>query len=204
MEQAVRKLKSAELTAAVGSKHQYSTINYSVLGLIVQTVAGQSYESYVQANILDPLQMRNSYTSETAAQPAGLATGHNYWFGRPRAANLPYNRGLLPAGYLISSAEDMSHYLVSQLNGGRYRGTSVLSPGGISELHRPAVQTPAEGTSYGMGWFVGPLNDIPVIHHQGETFNYHANVVLIPQSRKGVVVLMNAENSLDLFTAGRM
>ena len=204
LEKAVRKLKSAELTAPVGSKHQYSTINYSVLGLIVQTVAGQSYESYVQAKIFDPLQMRGSYTSEAAAQPAGLATGYNYWFGRPRAADLAYNRSILPAGYLISSAEDMTHYLVSQLNGGRYRGTSVLSPAGTSELHRPAVPTPAEDTSYGMGWFVGPLNDIPVIHHQGETFNYHSNVVLIPQSRKAVVVLMNAENSLDLFTTGRM
>ena len=204
LEQAVRKLKSAELTAPVGSKHQYSTINYSVLGLIVQTITGQSYERYVQTKILDPLQMRHSYTSEAAAQPQGLATGHNYWFGRPRAADLPYNRGLVPAGYLISSAEDMTHYLISQLHGGRYDGRSVLSPGGIAELHRPAVQTPEADTSYGMGWFVGPLNDIPVIHHQGETFNYHANVVLIPQSRKAVVVLMNAENSLDLFTVGRM
>jgi CubicO group peptidase (beta-lactamase class C family) len=204
LEQAVRRLKSAGLTAPVGSKHQYSTINYSVLGLIVQTVAGRSYESYVQTKIFYPLQMQNSYTSEAAARPAGLATGYNYWFGRPRAANLAYNRGLVPAGYLISSAEDMTHYLVSQLNSGRYNGASVLPPGGISELHRPAVQTPKEGTSYGMGWFVGPLNDIPVIHHQGETFNFHANVVLIPQRREGVVVLMNAENSLDLFTNGRM
>jgi CubicO group peptidase (beta-lactamase class C family) len=204
LEHAVRKLKSVALTAPVGTKHQYSTINYSVLGLIVQTVAGQSYESYVQTKIFDPLQMRNSYTSEAAAQPAGLATGHNYWFGRARAANLAFNRSLGPAGYLISSAEDMTHYLASQLNGGRYDGTSVLSQGGISELHRPAVPTPEEGTSYGMGWFVGPLNDIPVIQHQGETFNFHANVVLIPQSRKGVVVLMNAENSLDLFTTGRI
>jgi hypothetical protein len=55
-----------------------------------------------------------------------------------------------------------------------------------------------------MGWFVGPVNDIPAVHHQGETFNFHASVVLIPQSRKGIVVLMNAENSLDLFTTGRM
>jgi hypothetical protein len=110
----------------------------------------------------------------------------------------------VPAGYLISSAEDMTHYLVSQLDGGRYDGTSVLSPDGIGELHRPAVETPEADTSYGMGWFVGPVNDIPAVHHQGETFNFHANVVLIPQSRRGIVVLMNAENSLDLFTNGRM
>ena len=165
LEQAVRKLNSAALTAPVGSKHQYSTINYSILGLIVQTVAGQSYERYVQTRILDPLQMRNSYTSEAAAQPQGLATGHNYRFGRPRAADLPYNRGLVPAGYLISSAEEMTHYLLSQLNGGRYDDTSVLSPDGVSELHRPAVQTPEADTSYGMGWFIGPRNDIPAIHH---------------------------------------
>ncbi|HTE65792.1 MAG TPA: serine hydrolase domain-containing protein, partial [Candidatus Binatia bacterium] len=204
LEQAVRKLDSAALTVPVGSEHQYSTINYSVLGLIVQTVAGQSYERYVQTRILDPLQMRNSYTSEAAAQPHGLATGHNYWFGRPRASDQAYNRGLVPAGYLISSAQDMTHYLISQLNDGRYDGMPVLSPGGIRELHRPAVQTPEADTSYGMGWFVGPRNEIPAVHHQGETFNFHANVVLIPQSRRGVVVLMNAENSLDLFTKGRM
>lgn len=204
LEKAVRKLRSAELTAAVGEKHQYSTINYSVLGLIVQTVAGRSYESYVQTQIFDPLQMRGSFTSEAAAKQQGLATGYHYSFGRPRAAALPYNRGLVPAGYLISSAKDMTHYLLAQLNGGRYGTASVLSPAGVRELHEAAVPTPNADTSYGMGWFVGPINEIPAIHHQGETFNFHANAVLVPESRTGVIVLINAENSLDLFLSGRM
>jgi CubicO group peptidase (beta-lactamase class C family) len=204
LEQAVRKLSSAELTAPVGERHEYSTINYSVLGLIVQTVAGRSYESYVQTGILDPLQMRHSFTSEAAAEHQGLATGYHYWFGRPRAADLPYNRGLVPAGFLISSAEDMTHYLIAELNGGRYRAASVLSPAGVDELQQPAVPTPKTDTSYGMGWFVGPVNAIPAIHHQGETFNFHANAVLVPESRTGVIVLMNAQNSLDLFLNDRM
>ncbi len=170
----------------------------------MQTVAGRSYENYVQTEILDPLQMRGSFTSAAAAEQHGLATGYHYWFGRPRAADLPYNRGLVPAGYLISDAEDMSHYLIAQLNHGRYRSASVLSPEGVDELHRPAVQTPEPGTSYGMGWFVGPINGIPAIHHQGETFNFHANAVLVPGSRTGVIVLINAENSIDLFLTGRM
>ena len=148
--------------------------------------------------------MRHSFTSEAEAKPQGLAGGHHYWLGRPVAVDLPYNRGLLPAGYLISSAEDMSHYLIAQLNRGRYGDAAVLSPAGIAELHKPAVPTPESGTSYGMGWFVGPINGIPAVFHQGETFNYHANVVLIPGSNRGVVVLMNAENSVDLFVRGRM
>ena len=204
LEKAVRKLSSVELTAPPGRTHQYSTVNYSVLGLIVQTVAGRSYESYVQSEILDPLRMHNSFTSEAAAAHHGLATGHHYWFGRPRATDLPYNRGLVPAGYLISSAEDMTHYLIAQLNGGRYGKASVLSPAGTRALHQPAVPTPKADTSYGMGWFVGPINGIPAIHHQGETFDFHANAVLVPGSRRGVVVLMNAENSVDLFLSGRM
>ena len=89
LEKTVRKLSSVELTAPVGQKHQYSTVNYSVLGLIVQTVAGRSYESYVQTEILDPLRMRGSFTSAAVAERHGLATGYHYWFGRPRAADLP-------------------------------------------------------------------------------------------------------------------
>ncbi len=34
---------------------------------------------------------------------------------------LPYNRAELPGGYVISSGEDMAHFLIAQMNGGRYR-----------------------------------------------------------------------------------
>jgi CubicO group peptidase (beta-lactamase class C family) len=201
---AVRKLRTVQLTTPVGATHQYSTINYSVLGLIVQAASGQSYENYIQQHVFDALQMSNSYTSQAAAEPHGLATGHRYWLGRPAAAKEPYNRGLLPAGYLISSAEDMSHYLIAQLNDGHYDGAAILSPAGTAAMHRPAAPTARPDTSYGMGWFVGPVNGIPAVFHQGETFNYHANIVLLPGSHQGVVLLMNAENSADLFIRGRM
>jgi CubicO group peptidase (beta-lactamase class C family) len=204
LEQAVRKLSTVQLTKPVGGTHQYSTINYSVAGLIVAAVSGQPYESYIQKHVFAPLRMRNSFTSKAEAEPQGLATGHHYWFGRPTAADEPYNRGLLPAGFLISSAEDMAHYLIAQLNDGRFGGAAILSPAGTAELQRPAIPAAETDTSYGMGWFVGPINDIPAVFHQGETFNFHANIVLLPESHQGVVVLMNAENSLDLFVRGRM
>lgn len=201
LERAVRKLSSAQLFAPPGTIHQYSTINYSVLGLIVQTVTGQSYESYIEEHIFDPLEMRHSFTSQTEAQPQGLAAGYHYWFGFPAPVDLPFNRGLVPTGYLISSAEDMTHYLIAQLNDGRYDGTTVISPAGMAEVHKPAVPQGGPDTFYGMGWFVGPVNGVPAIYHQGETFSYHANMILLPDSQWGVMVLMNAENSLDDFTA---
>jgi hypothetical protein len=56
-----------------------------------------------------------------------------------------------------------------------------------------------------MGWFVGPINGIPALHHDGETFNFHANMILLPESQQGIVVLINGENSMDLmFGAARI
>ena len=98
----------------------------------------------------------------------------------------------------------MTHYLIAQLDDGNFEGTSVLSPAGTAEMHQAAAPTSIADTSYGMGWFVGPVNGLSAVFHQGETFTYHANIVLLPSSHEGVVVLMNAENSVDLFTRGRM
>ncbi len=205
LEQAVRKLSTVELTGSVGMTHQYSTVNYSVLGLIVQTVSGQSYETYIQEHIFDPLQMNHSFTSQTEAQSQGFATGYHYAFGMPMPVDLPHNRGLLPAGYLISSAEDMTHYLIAQLNDGKYKDAALLSPDGMIETHNPAVPTGVTDTFYGMGWFVGPINGIPAVHHDGETFNFDANMILLPESQQGIVVLINGENSMDLlFGAARI
>ena len=50
-----------------------------------------------------------------------MATGYRWWFGFPVPATLPFSRAKLPAGFIISSAEDMAHFLIAQMNGGRYR-----------------------------------------------------------------------------------
>ena len=73
LERAVRKLSSVELAKPVGSTYQYSTINFSVLGLIVQTVSRQSYETYIERHVFGPLDMRHSFTSQAEALQDGLA-----------------------------------------------------------------------------------------------------------------------------------
>ena len=197
LEHRVRDFRAAHLDRAVGSDFEYSGANYAVLGLLVQIVSGQPYEKYIQENIFKPLKMDHSYTSETEAKQHGLAAGYLYWFFLPRATELPFNRGSIPQGYIISTAEDMSHYLSAQLNDGRYGDTQILSSAGINEMHRPAVSTWRPETSYGMGWEVGPIAGIPAIWHEGSIFNYHANVVLIPGNRSGFVLLENIYSGPD-------
>ena len=160
LEDRVRALRDAELTQPVGTTWQYSNANYWTLGMIVQAVSGQSYETYIQQHIFDPLQMGNSYTSGTEAVQNGLPTGHRYWYGFPVASELPFDRGGLGSGGLSSSAQDMTRYLSLYLNHGRHGATALVSPAGAAELQRAGVPTGLDGVSYAMGWDVGPLHGI--------------------------------------------
>jgi membrane protease YdiL (CAAX protease family) len=180
----------------VGAIHRYSNANYITLGMVVQTVAGQSYEAYVQERILGPVGMRRSYTSKDEARADGLASGHRYWFGVPVASDLPYPRGVLPAGYLIASVEDMARYLTLYQRGGRVGETAVLSPAGVAELVRPGAAAGGPEASYAMGWGVAQDGDVRVIGHAGETFDFRSAMSFVPERGLGMVLLMNADTAL--------
>ena len=203
LEDRVRALSDAELTQPVGTTWQYSNANYWTLGMVVQAVSGQSYETYIQQHIFDPLQMGNSYTSGTDAVQHGLPTGHRYWYGFPVASELPFDRGGLGSQGLSASAEDMAGYLSLYLNQGRHGPIALVSPAGAAELQRAGVPTGLEGVSYAMGWDVGQILGTTAISHDGSGFDSHANVVLLPDSGWGVVVMENGENSPDEFFGSR-
>jgi CubicO group peptidase (beta-lactamase class C family) len=206
LEQEVRALSQVSLTAPVGTTYQYSNMNYATLGLVVQAVSGQSYGSYIEEHIFEPLQMANSFTSQTEARQHGMATGYRWWFGLAVPADLPYLHGSLPEGFLISSAEDMTHYLVAQMNNGRYLDTSVLSAGGIAQLHQPAVSMDSrevQGDMYGMGWVISPASGslgVTSVWHGGDTANFHSDMIILPEKQLGIVVLMNVNGNFAMMS----
>jgi len=191
LEQRIRDLGEAELTHAVGSSYAYSNANYATLGLLVETVSGQSYGDYIQQQIFDRLDMRHSFVSQARAREDDLAAGYRIWFGFPVAANISYGEDVLPSYALISSAEDMTHYLIAQLNGGSFGDRSVASPEAIQAMH-----TPSEGALYGRGWRKAAVNGVPAIFHGGVAHNYQSFVAFSPEERWGVVVLMNVRSVL--------
>jgi CubicO group peptidase (beta-lactamase class C family) len=196
IERLIRGLATAELVHPVGSAYEYANVNYAIAGLLVEAASGQSYEDYVQQHIFTPLQMGQSYPSPEAARPFGLAEGHQFWFGQARPARLPYPRGMLPAGYLASSAEDMSRYLLAHLNGGRVGESQILSPESMAELHRPGFALD-EGLWAGLGWGVADMDGVRVLQHSGNTNNYRSEMWLLPESGWGFVLLLNADNQFQ-------
>lgn len=197
-ERQARRLASIELKHPVGSMFEYSNLNYNLLGLIVEAASGESYPDYIQHRIFEPLDMRHSYTSLALARQDGLAVGHRYWFAQPVAVfDLPTPRGSLPSGQLISSTEDMAHYLIAQLNGGRYGDAQLLSRAGIDELHRGVADVQVMGQvvdSYGMGWFCSAIGGTKVVYHGGNVPDFSSYMALLPDQKKGVVLLINADH----------
>jgi CubicO group peptidase (beta-lactamase class C family) len=203
-ERQVRALSTLEINRPVGSKFEYSNTNYNVLGLIVEAASGESYSEYIQRHIFDPLEMHHSYTSKGAAQRDGLAVGYRYWFGVPiPVPNLSIPPGSLASGQLISSAEDMAHYLIVYLNGGHYGNVQVLSSSSIDEMQRGAAEINELGLSlgtYGMGWISQEAGESRIVWHSGIVPDFGAFMALVPEQKKGMLILYNANHAMMKMT----
>lgn len=204
LERQARGLSTLKLSRPVGAAYQYCNLNYDLLGLIIEAVTAHSYAETVQEHILGPLGMRRTTTSRAAAAGNGLALGHRYWFGIPCATDhLPSPGCSLPAGGLISTAEDMARYLIAQLHGGRCAGpggaVQVLSEAGIEELHRGVKEQWMGGKpveAYGMGWGVHKIGGTTLVSHGGNVPDFSAFMGLLPEQKMGVVLLTNADHGL--------
>jgi hypothetical protein len=142
--------------------------------------------------------MKNSFTSQDEAERQGMAMGHRWWYGFPVAVTFPYNRSELPAGYIISSAEDIAHFMIAEMNGGRFGNSSVLSSEGIT-----LTQTAPAGKTYAMGWETIDTGGHHLINHEGGTANFQTSVFIDPDERIGVFVGANVMCALDAFSSPR-
>jgi CubicO group peptidase (beta-lactamase class C family) len=193
-----------KLKYPVGSKFEYNNANYNILGLIAEAASGEPYSRYVQNHIFNPLEMSHSFTSKADSQQHGLAVGYRYWFGQPiPAPNLEVPLNALPSGQLICSAEDIAHYLIAQLNGGCYGNTRILSEAGIDEMHNGAAKIKEMGLSlgsYAMGWIEEKIGQSRIISHSGIVPDFGGFMAIVPEQKKGIVLLYNANHAMMKMT----
>ncbi|PZD97446.1 serine hydrolase [Paenibacillus sambharensis] len=188
IEQHLRSLGGTRLTEPVGSVFQYSNLNYDILGGIIESASGMSYKEYINKHIFIPLHMNNSFGSPDDVTNL-LAAGYQPVFGFMLPTRQAEHQGTVPSGYLISSVEDMTNYMIAQLNKGDFRGVSVVSEQSAELMHRPAA--PMWGDNfYAMGWTVNNNR----IYHDGSTENTYSKIVL--EGDYGIVLLTN---SIDFF-----
>ena len=191
LEKTIRALKDVSLISKPSTTFYYSNINYQILGLVIEKVTGLSYNQYIKENIFNKLDMKNSYASLENIDKKNIAQGHRLWFGQAIKSDFPFSKVLLPAGYIISNVEDMSNYLIAQLNKGKYKKEQIFSSSIIKQIQTPSATIVKDKIHYGFGWFVDTSEKL-YLNHLGTAPGYTASMIIFPEEKLGLIMLTNA------------
>lgn len=164
---AVKEYAKEPLEFEPGTHWLYSNPGIATLGRIIEVVSGQSYESFIQSRLLEPLQMKDTFFFPPADKIDRIALvympqdgkfvrqGREILGGDPAA----YRKGAkypAPEFGLFSTAEDLSHFCQMILNNGTWKGKRFLSPVSLETMREPQTSgMPAgwyPGADYGLAW----------------------------------------------------
>lgn len=170
-------LGDATLTAAPGSRFEYSNFASMVLSYAVARRAGMDFESLLRQRLFAPLGMRGAYVGDP---PAGVraAVGHTA-NARPTPA-WHFATNLAGVGGARATLDDMVRYVQGSLG-----WTDAPIRAALQSTHAQLSEQPAMG----MNWMRVPVKDRVVLMHEGGTGGFSALVALDPQRQRGAVIL---------------
>lgn len=189
----VEMLTDAELAFPPGERYSYGTVNYDVLGLVIEAVSGESYEDFMREQVFQPLGLHQTYVYKEDAKATGhLAQGYRSSFFITKPYNAPDYAGNKPAGYLISCTKDMARWMGIQM--GIVQDIPEIFHAVIDKSHQGDQSVPAVNNRYyAAGWSVNA--DQTVIEHTGGNPNFRTEVLILPNERKAVCLLTNGTNT---------
>jgi CubicO group peptidase (beta-lactamase class C family) len=183
------------------AKFGYCNAAYLTAGEIIPVVTGQSWDAFVKATFFDPLQMtQTSTTNAVITSDKNACRPHTFYQGKLLAFNHDNVDNLGPAGSINSCVKDLSHWLLMQLDSGRYAGKQIVPFSVLRETRKP--QTILEGrtssathfSTYCLGWFSYDYNGKQVFYHDGGADGFLSTVCFIPELNLGITVLVNSDN----------
>lgn len=190
LESTVQMLTSQPLNRKPGSSFEYATINYDVLGLVIEMVTKKPYDVYMKEHILEPIGMNESFVGLHQVQATEMAAGYKIGWMKARGYTPPVYRGNIPAGYIVSNTNDIAKWLNVQL------GTApshAVDQRLINESHIPdqTVEPFDENTYYAAGWGIQQNNGKTYVLHAGENPTFSSYFIMRPDEQLGVAVLAN-------------
>jgi CubicO group peptidase (beta-lactamase class C family) len=179
-------------THSPGKTFIYSNYGYALAALIVEEVSSIPFYQYVEQNIFQPLKMDQSQYLLSPPLPENMATGYAYQDGKQIPQPIDYDSEY-PAGSIISTAEEMSHFILAHLQDGCYQDSCILLPKTISTMHAHQATTPYEDQNVTYGFVEGIENGIRMIGHSGSTLGFGNSLNMLPGYSMGYFISFNAE-----------
>jgi CubicO group peptidase (beta-lactamase class C family) len=205
----VHRMRAAQPATSFRSAYAYDNVLYAAAGEVIPAVTGQSWEAFLRARILEPLDMTDTRTGVADLKPDDpLAAPHVELGGTLQVVPLDTVDNIGPAASLISSASDLAKWVLVQLDSGRLGPERLWQAERTRELWSavtvmPIVDPPPELArlrpnfrAYALGWRLRDYRGHKVVWHTGGLAGMTSRVTLIPDQRLGIVVLTNGESSL--------
>jgi len=183
----------ARLDFLPGTAFSYGNANYNILGLIIETVSGQSYESFMQEQVFRPLGLYQTFAYRSDAIATGrMAQGHRHGFFMTFTFDAPVYGGMTPTGFIISSTLDMARWMGIHL--GLVQDIPEIFIRVVERAHQADINGPdmSSGTFYTSGWVTNL--DTNTLGHAGQTPNFSSNIRILPDEGQGVIFLTNGVN----------
>lgn len=178
---------------------QYSNHSYALAGAVIEDVSGMSYEDYVTENILQPLEMNNSYPRIGLAPKDHLAKEYNWVDGKYKEAPLYDFSGVYPAGAMLATAEDMTHYMNVFLNGGMVGDQELLAKSSVETMHSAQFKSHPLQSGVGFGFFEVPHPSYQLTSHDGGVNSTFSQMILDHTRKFGVFFSATGPEALQMY-----
>jgi CubicO group peptidase (beta-lactamase class C family) len=193
--------------SAFRTKYDYDGSLYIVAGEVIARISGMSWEKFVYTRIMAPLQMNNSYASPIENYKTNLATPHTTATENGEIKTIEMYKDNMngAAGGILSNVDDMSKWIIMQLNKGKYGDNlnkELFNEARQKEMWKihtvmdanPNPRYNSHFAGYGLGWHLTDMNGYFIVSHTGGRPGMISKVSLIPNLKLGIVVLTNTAN----------
>lgn len=199
-EELVRRLVYLEPTASFRSTYQYNNLMYLTAAHLVDKITGNTWEAFVKAKILQPLQM-NSTCLTISELEQNTDHAFPYLLQESNVVKIPYTRyydnNMTGAGGINSNVADLANWVMMHLQGGNFGGQTILKKAFHQRMFQPQMVIPSQSTeinfftAYGLGWTIGIYKGHERNEHGGNINGFSSNIGLFPRDSLGIVVLTN-------------
>lgn len=173
---------------------KYSNLAYTIAGMVVEKVSGMSWADYLRNNIFDPLGMS---ASSVDREDPKMATGYGRRMPDGSRQVFPFvdARGMAAATGLTSTVGDMAQFVSAQFRTGARGEDRILSTASLREMHRVRMLESTWTRGQGIGFSVQRIDDKLYVGHGGGYPGYTTNTTIQLDSKVGVIVLTNTNDS---------
>ena len=176
-EETVRIAEDLELVREPGSGFEYCNLGYDILAYITQTVSGMPFEDFMKQEIFLPIGMTHSGYDIPSAQ------GYRRAFCHASPYDAPFYRGGYGDGQIISTAEDMAHWLDAQLG---HSDIPEKLANAIKASHEPANGRIFKMNDFGMEYCNGWIHYNGYLYHNGTNPNFASIVIVDTKNDVGI------------------